>query len=50
MQSNDSGEYELLDVPDTTGPLPDHMIKEKEMTLQVKGGLSAEQAVYLAAR
>lgn len=35
MQNNQSGEYELLDVPDTEA-LPDHLVKEKELTAQVK--------------
>ena len=35
MQGSDSGEYELLDVPDTE-PRADHRLKEKEMTAHVK--------------
>jgi len=35
MQNSENGEYEVLDLPDT-GALPDHLIKEKEMTAQVK--------------
>ena len=34
-QNQESGEYETLDVPDTAN-LPDHLVKEKEITSQVK--------------
>ena len=35
VQNNESGEFEALDVPDLEN-LPDHLVKEKEMTLQVR--------------
>lgn len=35
MQNNQSGDYELLDVPDTE-TMPDQLAKDKEMTAQVK--------------
>ena len=34
-QSNETGEYELLDISDQ-GALPDHVVKEKEVALQVR--------------